>query len=404
MAVSIERLTERQVKNGKNNLNDGGNLWLLRRNNSKTWAFRYTMKGKARKAGLGSYPTVTLAEAREVALSYRKLIHNCIDPIDEVKRLKRESERVVPTFNQAAARYILKQRHEWRNIKHTKQWVSTLRNHAMPVLGSMPVTDITKADILKVLKPIWMTKTETAKRIQGRIENILDWCAAMDYTEGLNPAKWQGSLDKLLQSPTKIKKLKNNGVEKHHPAMPYEEVPAFYAELETKEGFSVKALRFLILTACRSSEVLNATWDEIDFKNKTWTISAKRMKAFKEHRVPLTDEMIDLLNSLHILNEYVFPGQREGRPLCGVAMITTMKKMGMGHYVPHGFRSSFRDWCEEQSTSSYGVIERALAHTIPNKTERAYNRGDLFDKRRELMDAWGEHVDANELNALKKIA
>jgi len=169
-------------------------------------------------------------------------------------------------------------------------------------------------------------------------------------------------------------------------------VPDFYAELETKEGFSVKALRFLILTACRSGEILNATWDEMDIPNKTWTIPAARMKAFKEHRVPLTDEMISILESLHVLNKYVFPGQREGRPLSGAAMASTMKKMGIGHYVPHGFRSSFRDWCEERSTSSYGVIERALAHTIPNKTERAYNRGDLFDKRRELMTDWGDYV------------
>jgi integrase len=394
MATSIERLTDRQIKTTKKSLNDGGNLWLLKREDSKLWAFRYTMKGRARKAGLGGYPTVTLAEARKAALAYRKLIHKGVDPIDETNRLKREVSQTIPTFNQAAARYILKQRHEWRNRKHTKQWISTLRNHANPIIGSILVTNITKADVLKVLKPIWLTKTETAKRIQGRIENILDWCSAMDYTEELNPARWQGNLDKLLQSPAKIKKINNNGVERHHPAMPYEEVPSFYAELKTKNGFSAKALRFLILTACRSGEVLNATWDEIDLPNKTWTISANRMKAFKEHRIPLTDEMIDILESLHVLNEYVFPGNRTGRPLSGAAMIATMKKMDIGHYVPHGFRSSFRDWCEEQSTSSYGVIERALAHTIPNKTERAYNRGDLFDKRRDLMNAWNDYVSA----------
>jgi len=395
MAAGIERLTDRQVKSTKRSLNDGGNLWILKRGESKTWAFRFTMQGKAHKAGLGSYPTVTLADARKVALSYRKLIHKGVNPINEVKRLKQETRRTVPTFNQAAARYILKQRHEWRNKKHAKQWISTLRNHADPTIGAKLVTEITKDDVLKVLKPIWLTKTETAKRVQGRIENILDWCFAMDYTVELNPARWQGNLDKLLQSPTKIKKMNNNGVERHHPAMPYEEVPDFYAELETKNGFSVKALKFLILTACRSGEILNATWDEIDIPNKTWTIPAARMKAFKEHRVPLTDEMISILESLHVLNKYVFPGQREGRPLSGATMISTMKKMDIGHYVPHGFRSSFRDWCEERSTSSYGVIERALAHTIPNKTERAYNRGDLFDKRRELMTVWGDYVSSD---------
>jgi integrase len=297
------------------------------------WAFRYTTNGKARKAGLGGYPTVTLAEARKVALSYRQLIHKGIDPIDEVNRLRKETGKAVPTFNQAAARYILKQRHEWRNKKHTKQWISTLRNHAIPTIGSMLVTDITKADVLKVLKPIWLTKTETAKRVQGRIENILDWCAAMDYTEGANPARWQGNLEQLLQSPAKIKK-KNSGIERHHPAMPYEELPAFYAELSGKSDISVKALRFTILTACRSGEVLNATWNEIDIQNKTWTIPASRMKAFNEHRVPLTDEMIDILESLHVLNEYVFPGQRIGRPLSGVSMNSVMKKMNVGQYVP----------------------------------------------------------------------
>ena len=396
MAAGIERLTDRQVKTTKRSLNDGGNLWILKRGESKTWAFRFTMQGKAHKAGLGSYPTVTLADARKVALSYRKLIHKGINPINEVKRLKQETRRAVPTFNQAAARYILKQRHEWRNKKHTKQWISTLRNHADPTIGVKLVTEITKDDVMKVLKPIWRTKTETAKRVQGRIENILDWCFAMDYKTELNPARWSGNLDKLLPSPTKIKKMNNNGVERHHPAMPYEDVPGFYSELKTKNGFSVKALRFLMLTACRSGEILNATWDEIDIPNKTWTIPAARMKAFKEHRVPLTNEMISILESLPVLNEYVFPGHREGRPLSASAMITTMKKMNIGHYVPHGFRSSFRDWCEEQSSSSYGVIERALAHTIPNKTERAYNRGDLFDKRRELMDDWGCYVTTNK--------
>jgi integrase len=392
MAAGIERLTDRQVKTTKKSLNDGGNLWILKRGESKLWAFRYTIQGKARKAGLGGYPTVTLADARKVALSYRKLIHNGVDPIDEVNRLKREIGRAIPTFNQAAARYILKQRHEWRNKKHTKQWLATIRNYADPVIGTKLVTDVTKADVLKILKPIWLTKTETAKRVQGRIENILDWCYAMDYIDGVNPSRWHGNLDKLLQSPAKIKRMNNNGLERHHPAMPYDELPSFYAELSSKDGISIKALRFLILTACRSGEVLNATWDEIDIQNKTWTISAARMKAYKEHRVPLTDEMIAILESLHVLNEYVFPGQRAGRPLSGVSMNSVMKKMDVGRYVPHGFRSSFRDWCEEQSSSSYGVIERALAHTIPNKTERAYNRGDLFDKRCELMTDWGDYV------------
>ena len=398
MAQGIHRLTDRQVKNATNNLNDGGNLWLLIRRETKVWAFRYMLNGKSRKPGLGSYPTVSLATARETADQYRKWLAQGIDPINERDRQQAEASRVIPTFTSAAAKFILTNRHQWKNRKHTKQWISTIRTYAKPKIGKKLVSDITTEDVQAILSPIWNSKTETAKRVQGRVETVLDWATAMKYRTGSNPARWSGNLDQIYPSPNKVKKLNNGGNEKHQLAMPYNELPDFYEHLEAKSGTSVKALKFTILTACRSSEVLNATWDEIDLNNNTWTIPASRMKAGKEHRVPLTDKMVDILESLPKLNNYVFAGNKHNRPLSNMAMLTSMRKMGYVKggqypaYVPHGFRSSFRDWCEEQSSYPHGVIERALAHTIRNAVERAYNRGDLFDKRRTLMESWGQFV------------
>lgn len=407
--AGIEMLTDRQVKNATKNLNDGGNLWLLLRGGSKVWAFRYMVAGKARKAGLGSYPKVSLSQARKTATQYRGWLQQGIDPITEAKRIEAELRRVVPTFSEAATTYIEKQKSEWKSEKHAKQWSATIETYANPVIGSKLVDQITKDDVLAILEPIWLTKTETAKRVQGRIENIMDWCHVMEHTALANPARWRGHLDKLLQKPSKVKKLNNNGEEKHHSAMPYADLPAFYGLLKGKGGFSSKALQFLILTACRSSEVLNATWDEVDFEDRSWTIPAGRMKAGSEHRVPLTGAMLEILQPLHEnrLNEYVFPSRKQGSPLSGMAMLVMMRKMGYVKdgkyppYVPHGFRSSFRDWCEEQSSFPHGVIERALAHTIKNATERAYNRGDLFDKRRLLMESWGSYAESNLSNVVQ---
>ncbi len=398
MANGIHKLTDRQIHNAKKNLNDGGNLWLLLKRDTKVWAFRYMLKGRARKAGLGSYPTVSLSEAREKASQFRKWLSDGLDPIDENKRLHEENDRQIPTFTSAAAKFILTNRHQWKNKKHVKQWLSTIKTYAKPTIGKKPVTGITTEDVQAILSPIWNNKTETAKRVQGRIERVLDWATANKYRTGDNPARWAGNLDQIYPSPNKVKKLNNGGEEKHLAAMPYNQLPEFFERLRVKDSNTAKALKFLILTACRSGEVLNAKWDEIDLDNKAWTIPASRMKTGKEHRVPLTDTMIEILNTLPSLNEYVFPGNRHNRPLSNMAMLSSMRKMGYSKdgelpaYVPHGFRSSFRDWCEEQSSAPHGVIERALAHTIPNATERAYNRGDLFDKRRSLMEAWGRFV------------
>jgi integrase len=412
MANGIHKLTDKQVRNAKGNLNDGGNLWLLLKRETKVWAFRYMLRGKARKAGLGSYPTVSLSDAREKASQYRKWLSEGLDPIDENKRHQDEKDRQLPTFTSAAARYILTNRHQWKNRKHIKQWLSTIKLYAKPKIGKKLVSDITTEDVQAILSPIWNGKTETAKRVQGRIERVLDWATANKYRTGDNPAKWAGNLDQIYPSPSKVKKLKNGGQERHLAAMPYDDLPKFIKRLRGKDSNAVKALRFLILTACRSGEVLNATWDEFDLDNKAWTIPANRMKAGKEHRVPLTDAMIEILESLPRLNSYVFAGNRHNRPLSNMAMLSAMRKMGYSEdgklpaYVPHGFRSTFRDWCEEQSSAPHGVIERALAHTIPSATERAYNRGDLFDKRRLLMQAWCNFVTAENTNvtSLRKIS
>ncbi len=406
MAQGIHRLTDKQIKNATKDLNDGGNLWLLIRRETKVWAFRYMLNGKSRKAGLGSYPAVSLAIARETATQYKQWLSQGIDPIDQRDKQQADTSRIIPTFTSAAAKFVLTNRHQWKNRKHAKQWISTIRTYAKPKIGKKPVSEITTEHVQAILSPIWNSKTETAKRVQGRIERVLDWATALKYRTGDNPARWSGHLDQIYPSPNKVKKLNNGGDENHQSAMPYQELPDFYETLEDKSGNSVKALKFLILTACRSGEVLNATWSEIDQQNKTWTIPASRMKAGKEHRIPLTDKMIDILETVPRLNEYVFAGNRHGRPLSGMAMLTMLRKMGYVKggqypaYVPHGFRSSFRDWCEEQSSAPHGVIERALAHTISNATERAYNRGDLFDKRRSLMEAWGNFVSVNRENVV----
>ncbi len=413
MAQGIHRLTDKQIKNASKDLNDGGNLWILRKRETKVWAFRYMLNGKARKAGLGSYPTVSLSEAREKAAQYRKWLSQGIDPIDAKDRQQAIASVVTPTFTSAAAKFILTNRHQWKNQKHIKQWISSIRTYAKPKIGKKLVSDVTTEDVQAILSPIWNSKTETAKRVQGRIERVLDWATAMKYRKGDNPARWKGNLDMIYPAPNKVKKLNNGGKDSHHSAMPYQELPDFYSSLEAKDSYSAQALKFLILTACRTSEVLNAEWNEIDLENKAWTIPANRMKAGTEHRIPLTDKMIEILEALPRLSGYVFPGNRHNRPLSNMAMLTMMRKMGYSKdgdlpaYVPHGFRSSFRDWCEEQSSAPHGVIERALAHTIPNATERAYNRGDLFDKRRSLMASWGNYVSSastsSDVIALHKV-
>ncbi|BCB07244.1 phage integrase [Vreelandella venusta] len=392
--MAIHKLSPRKVATaGPGKHEDGGGLRLVvSGGGAKKWVLRFTLKGKRREMGLGSFPDTGLADARRKAEHYRRLAKDGADPIQA--RDAEQQETSTPTFTSCAARYIQSHRRSWRNAKHARQWVSTLKTYARPVIGNMPVDEIDTQDIVSILNPIWTSKTETAKRVQGRIENVLDYAAAHKYRDESNPARWRGHLDKLLAKPSRVKRVS------HHPAMPYDEVAAFMAELQGYTSISSKALQFLILTATRTSEVLRTEWPEIDLENATWTIPAERMKARREHRVPLPTQAMSLLSDLPRVqgNPYVFPGARLGRPLSNMAMLQLMRGMGYGvggkrgDYVPHGFRSSFRDWSGEVSSYPRDVAEMALAHTIENKVEAAYRRGDLFEKRRAMMQEWADYL------------
>ncbi|MCP5346544.1 MAG: tyrosine-type recombinase/integrase [Gammaproteobacteria bacterium] len=390
--MSIHKLTPRKVATaGPGKYEDGGGLRLVVSNHgAKKWVLRFTINGKRREMGLGSFPDVGLAEARDLATESRKLAKKGIDPI-ATRQIEQEQ---IPTFTTCAARFIRAHRRGWKNAKHARQWVSTLKTYARPVVGTKLVNTITTEDVLSILSPIWTTKTETAKRLQGRIENILDYAAAHKYCDPLNPARWRGHLDKLLPKPSRVKNVN------HHPAMPHDDVPDFMAELAGNRSISSLALRFLILTATRTSEVLNAQWKEIDLGAGIWIIPAERMKTRREHRVPLSDTAMGILDALPRIdnNPHLFPGTRHGQPLSNMALLQLMRGMGYrvkgirGNYVPHGFRSSFRDWSGEVSSFPRDVAEMALAHVIESKVEAAYRRGDLFTKRRQMMQEWAEYL------------
>lgn len=398
--MAIHRLTPRKaVTAPPGKYEDGGGLRLVvSKTGARKWVLRFTIAGKRREMGLGSLPDVGLAEARNKASEARKFAKDGIDPIDA-----RQAEPFkTPTFTSCAARYIRAHRHGWKNAKHARQWVRTLKTYARPAIGAKKVDAITTEDILSILSPVWTTKTETAKRVQGRIELVLDYAAAHNYRESLNPARWRGHLDKLLPKPSKVAKVK------HLPAMPYFDVPVFMNELAAKETVSSLALQFLILTATRTSEVLHCTWNEFDLNQGIWTIPAERMKAGREHRVPLTPPTLAILDALPRIqgNRHTFPGARRGRPLSNMTLLKVMRDMGYGvsgdrgDYVPHGFRSSFRDWSGEVSSFPRDVAEMALAHTIENKVEAAYRRGDLFAKRRKMMQEWSDYVNKQQVKAI----
>lgn len=388
--MAIHKLTPRKVATAApGKYEDGGGLRLVvSKAGAKKWVLRITINGRRREMGLGSFPDVGLAEVRDKATKHRKQAKTGVDPIEA-----RQSEpEKTPTFTTCAARYIQAHRRGWKNAKHARQWVSTLKTYARPKIGSKRVDIIATEDILKILSPIWTTKTETAKRVQGRVENILDFASAHKYRDPMNPARWRGHLDKLLPKPSRVKKVT------HHPAMPHTEAPAFMAELSDNSSISALALRFLILTAARTSEVLQAKWSEIDLEDAVWTIPSERMKTRLEHRVPLSDAAMIILEALPRVegNPFLFPGSRHRRPLSNMALLQLMRGMGYGvkgtrgDYVPHGFRSSFRDWSGEVSSFPRDVAEMALAHVIENKVEAAYRRGDLFAKRHKMMQDWAD--------------
>jgi integrase len=396
MGKLTSKAIQKLAKEGKKgSTGDGQGLYLqITLGGSVSWIYRFKLQGKQRYMGLGAYPDASLSEARELAADNRKLVRQGIDPLEARKEEENEAQEATVTFTSCAARYIKAHRRSWRNAKHARQWVSTLKTYARPKIGEKTIEEISTQDVLEILKPIWTIKNETAKRVQGRVENILDYAAAHGYRDPVNPARWRGHLDKLLAKPSRVQKVK------HYPAMPYDQVDDFFKAVQEYSSMSSKALQFLILTATRTSEVLSAAWKEVDLDNATWTIPADRMKANREHRVPLSRQAVALLTALPRIkgNSHVFPGMKSGRPLSNMALLQFMRGLGYGlsgakgNFVPHGFRSSFRDWTGEVTSYPRDVAEMALAHTIQNKVEAAYRRGDLFEKRRAMMQEWADFV------------
>lgn len=382
MARAINKLTDLQCKtvDRTGRLSDGGGLYLnVKPSGAKSWAFIWKQDGKRNEAGLGSYPTVKLAKARALAAECRQMIADGRNPIAERKK---EAE---PTFGECSDLFLSAKLHEFRNDKHKAQWRSTLETYAAPI-RTKRVSLVDTDDVLKVLEPIWHDKAETASRVRGRIERVLDFAKAKGWRQGENPALWRGHLKSILPARQKLSKG-------HHAAMPYEQIPHFMSLLAGKYAMAARGLEFLILTAARSGEVLNATWDEIDLDVTIWSIPAQRMKAGKEHRVPLSAKAVEILNSLHAsrTSEYIFAGQKAGKPLSNMAFAMLMRRMNYQDLTVHGFRSAFRDWVGDETSFQREVAEQALAHRVGDATERAYRRADALQKRRELMEAWAAY-------------
>jgi integrase len=355
----------------------------------RSWVFRferdYGGKRRGRHIGLGPCALLSLAEAREKGLEYRKLLLKGIDPLDHRKALRQQALAAATkgvTFLQCADRFLAAQEAGWSNAVHSKQWRATLAAYVHPVIGPLPVASIDTGLVVTALEAIWTSKPETASRVRGRIESILDWAKARGYRAGENPARWRGHLDHLLPHHRKIARVK------HHAAMPYALLPEFMHDLRGREGIAARALEFTILTAARLGETLGARWDEI--AGNLWTVPAERMKSRREHRVPLSKCAVDLIQGVPRTGPYVFPGERSGGRIPNNIPGKLLRRMGRVVTV-HGFRSSFRDWAAEITAYPNHVVEMALAHTIPSGVEAAYRRGDLFEKRRALMQEWSDY-------------
>ncbi|MDA8232638.1 MAG: integrase arm-type DNA-binding domain-containing protein [Magnetospirillum sp.] len=369
---------------------DGLGLYLrIGPKGAKSWVYRYRVDGKRRDMGLGPVHTVSLADARARAAECRKHRIDGADPKmerDKVKLAAKIEAARAMTFRQCAEAYVDAHKAGWRNTKHAAQWTSTLDTYAYPVFGGLPVAAVDTGLVMKVLEPIWAKKTETASRLRGRIEAVLDWATARVYRTGENPARWRGHLDKLLPARSKVQRVE------HHPALPYDQMGAFMVLLRAQDGTSARALEFAILTAARTGEVIGARWSEIDLAKKVWTVPAERMKAGREHRVPLSEAAVAVLETMQTIKEgdYVFPGGRALKPLSNMAMLKLLGRMERDDLTAHGFRSTFRDWCAERTAYPAEVAEMALAHVVSDKVEAAYRRGDLFEKRARLMADWAE--------------
>lgn len=400
-AISIPRITKQGLHS------DGGGLYLrVSSNNGKFWIFRFMLNGKAREMGLGALHSLTLAEARQKAFECRKMLSEGLDPINARYAVQAKTALEAAksqTFKTCAEAYIDAHRAGWRNPKHIQQWENTLQTYVYPIMGDLPVQDIDVALVMKVFeqKPkafasegiFWIARPETASRLRGRIETILDWARARNYRQGENPARWRGHLENLLPKRSRVQRIV------HQPALPYEQIGDFMAELKAQEGIASLALAFTILTAARTSETLGATFDEIDFKNKIWTVPAHRIKGGKEHRVPLSEPAMKILRELKDIKDasnkagWVFMGYKRGKHLSNMSMLMLLKRMNRQDITVHGFRSTFRDWAAEQTNFAREVAESALAHISGDKVELAYRRSDLFEKRRLLMNAWAGYCE-----------
>jgi integrase len=396
MARLIHRLTERSLralidrarKNGKRGTHrDGGSGLIFNTypSGSANWTVDYRNGPKRHNVGLGGFPRVTLKIARERADALkRQLKLDGVDPL--ASRAEQKARRIAcPTFAAAAQRYIEAHKAGWKSPKHSAQWGATLSTYAYPKFGDLPVNAVETAHVLAAIEPIWSTKPETASRLRGRIESILDYANAHKWRHGENPAAWRGHLSLTLPARSKVRKVE------HHAALPWRETAAFMSALRSQAGVGPLALQFAILTAARSGEVRGMTWGEVDFDHAVWIVPAARMKAHREHRVPLTEPAIAILRQMvsgRAPGELVFPGQRPGRPLSDMSLTAVLKRMRRGGLTAHGFRSTFRDWAAETTAYSNELLEMALAHAVSSKVEAAYRRGDMFDRRRRLMSDW----------------
>jgi integrase len=389
---ALTPMTVRNAKSGRHA--DGNGLYLLvKEGGARSWVFRFMLKGKARDLGLGSAGgsgALSLSAARDLASALRLKVKSGIDPLEERQSnaaqaiaTAQASQRAGITFRAVAEAYIAANEGSWRNDKHRQQWRNTLATYVYPVIGELPVACVGTSHVLTILEPIWKAKPETASRIRGRLETVLDAAKARGYREGENPARWRGHIAQILPARARLTRG-------HHKALAYDAVPAFLAELQQRDAMAASALEFAVLTATRTSEVLGATWDEVDLERAVWTIPAARMKAAREHRVPLSPRAVEILQSVKPLAQSAIFPANDGGKLSTMAMTMLLRRMNVDATV-HGFRSAFRDWAAERTAYTHEVCEMALAHVIGNKAEAAYRRGDLFEKRRRLMSDWATY-------------
>jgi integrase len=379
----------------------GGGIYLtIKPGGSASFGYRYQIKGKRRQIGLGAYcpNTNTLAMARTNAIDLKAMINKGIDPIEQSiqernralaaeKANKIADEKNQATFNKVALEFIESKKAEWKNVKHHQQWVNTLTTYAFPIIGHIPVADVETAHVLAILKPIWNTKTETATRVRTRLEAVLSYAEAHNWRTGGNPARWRGHLSSILPSPQKLKELK------HHSALAYAELPQFMGILSNTDGMGARALELTILTATRTKESLGARWEEFDFNSCIWTIPKERMKAGVEHRIPLSDQAMKMVLKMaeYKMSDYVFPNRSNGKPMSNAGMSSVLKRLDRTDITVHGFRSTFRDYVAEKTNTPGRIAEAALAHKLKDASEAAYQRGDLIEKRKILMQSWANY-------------